>query len=156
MGARVPGTARPHVFQGHASALDGSAYRCVGGVGLLGSLKKTFLESNVRSPSDLLLQWKVALRLLQDNDNDVRRRAELVVGELVNKKHVRGSALLRHVHKVLCETYCDSDLRELLIEHFSQVVESVASQLQEKCTYAQTSTRMITSMAVLETMILVP
>ena len=120
-----------------------------GAVGLLGSLKKTFLESNVRSPSDLLLQWKVALRLLQDNDNDVRRRAELVVGELVNKKHVRGSALLRHVHKVLCETYCDSDLRELLIEHFSQVVESVASQLQEKCTYAQTSTRMITSMAVL-------
>ena len=57
--------------------------------------------------------------------------------------------MLRHVHKVLCDTYCDSDLRELLIEHFSQVVESVASQLQEKCTYAQTSTRMITSLAVL-------
>ena len=107
-----------------------------GAVGTLMHMKSAFT----------FVHWRFALRLLQDDDRDVRLRSEEVFSNLIGACTLSGVTLLRQVYDYLLYEY-GKDM--VYVMQLVDIIDNVASTLENAIQSAQQGTRMITSLSVL-------
>ena len=100
-----------------------------------------------------LKHWKICLRLLQDDDKDVRNKARHVIGKMLNCVNYCDGALLRQAYAYLGKMSIDNnnnnnsnDENNKLIEYLIQKIENVASKLIINMNSLASKTRMVTSL----------
>jgi hypothetical protein len=92
-----------------------------------------------------LTHWKICLRLLQDDDKDVRNSARNVIGNILNCVNYCDGALLRQAYAYLGSDTAAIEKGELT-RYLVDKIESIASTLIAKMNSTASKTRMVTSL----------